>query len=333
MSTPVPFAPGRGIEAMEAAAAETGGKAGAKRLKLADGESAYLRFITPVERMITMRCHDGVPTKPAPAGLQSDKWPAQMSSVCRYDKAFGGHYPDCVICDQKPTNKWGDVIKARPKTFAIACLRTPYNGRMIDAPREFTVKGDGDGAPDKTVKERALVVVEQAGSNFWDNLRPYAMKYGTLSDRDYQITRQGKDKDTKYIPFVEDKDEILYPGSQAWQVYEDEMQRQGLDLDAFILNLASDEYYARFFDRRFTVDKEGKILPAAVGAFGQPAPTPAQQAEADDRLLALRAQLDAGKATVPAAATPPAAPDPWATPAGVGAPAGDDPWGSSGPAY
>jgi hypothetical protein len=49
-----------------------------------------------------------------------------------------------------------------------------------------------------TVKGVPFVgIVKQAVSNFWNQFNAYYARYGTTTDRDYQVTRQGAPRDTK----------------------------------------------------------------------------------------------------------------------------------------
>jgi hypothetical protein len=55
-----------------------------------DGDSTVLRLLTDHDDWIWVNQHSFVKTKPGPK--DAEKWPKSMTSVCRYDKAFAGHY-------------------------------------------------------------------------------------------------------------------------------------------------------------------------------------------------------------------------------------------------
>lgn len=88
---------------------------------------------------------------------------------------------------------------ARPKEqgIGLAVLRdlVPRAGGGFDvvdvtAPTEF--KG-------QTFQARTFGIIQQSPKNFWGSLQGYHDIYGTITDRDYLIVREGGDKDTRYI--------------------------------------------------------------------------------------------------------------------------------------
>lgn len=325
MSDTIAFNPGRGVEAMKAATDFTGGDFRKihhfTMFVPKPGDKVVVRFITPIDKMPVVKFHNFVPTdmRKAPAG--STNWPKTMSAVCRRDPAFTG-FSDCYICDNKIENQQGKVIKATPKMTAIACLRMEYKNDdgstgWTDVPREVKIK-EGDEV--KEVVERSLIMVSMAPSNFWDNIMGYGQRYGTLSDRDYEIERQGEGISTKYIPFPMDKDPELYPGSAKW-AYEQAAETQGLNVDQFIVNQASNEYYARFFDPRFTVNDKGIVVPVS-GASGSPAADAAQESNAE-KIRRLQEEMRQGQVRAEAAT---------ADAFGGSAPTGD-PWANGTPGF
>lgn len=309
MSDTITFSPGRGIEAMKAASEASSGGGDFRKIHYFQiakpGDKVVLRFITPIAQMPVVKFHNFVPTKPGPQGATN--WPKSMSAVCRYDEAFRGGFSDCYICDNKITNAQGRPCKATSKTTALACLRMEYKDPetgatgWTDVPRDVKVK-EGEATVDK--KERSLIVVSMAPSNFWDNVMGYGQRYGTLSDRDYEIERQGEGIKTNYIFFPMDKDPILHPdaGSDIW-VYDQAAKTQGLDVDQIIVNQAKDEYYARFFDPRYTVNDQGIVVPVGNGAAtGTPAAAAAQESTAE-KIRRLQEQVQQGQGRAEAAAT------------------------------
>lgn len=313
------FNPGRGIEAMQAAKAEAEA-AKTNRPKtsyfgLKDGEKGIIRIITPIDKMPHVLYHNYVPTKPAPGSTTPS---APMSAACRVQRAFtrpdgSKVFPDCWICDAKVTNSRGQIIKPTWKMVAVACLREWNGERFIDTPREVEMTLE-DGTK-TTVPQRALVIVAQAPSNFWELILPMSSRTGTLSDRDFEITRSGQGKDTKYVPMPFDTDPLLNPKTEAWNSYLEAAKAQGLDPDKFVIGQASDEYYARFFDPRFTVNDQGKVVPTGTSA---PAPTAAAktaaQSDFDRQIAELQQSTAPAPSAVPSPTPAPAAPyDPWAS--------------------
>lgn len=62
--------------------------------------------------------------------------------------------------------------------------------------------------------------VKQGFPNFWQVLVGFYRRYGTLTDRDYVITRQGNDKNTKYHIVPLDKDPDLETPEQLAERYQ-----------------------------------------------------------------------------------------------------------------
>ena len=62
--------------------------------------------------------------------------------------------------------------------------------------------------------------VKQGFPNFWQVLVGFYRRYGTLTDRDYVITRQGNDKNTKYHIVPLDKDPELETPEQLAERYQ-----------------------------------------------------------------------------------------------------------------
>lgn len=62
--------------------------------------------------------------------------------------------------------------------------------------------------------------VKQGFPNFWQVLVGFYNRYGTLTDRDYVITRQGNDKNTKYHIVPLDKDPELETPEQLAERYQ-----------------------------------------------------------------------------------------------------------------
>lgn len=266
----------RGIVAVEAALAKPvyATERRAKFFGLADGESAIIRFVTDMHDLIPASRHDSVPTKPGPATATG--WPPAMNAVCRHQEAFRGIHDDCYVCDFKIAKKHdpSKLNKPTPKIWAVACLRTdvdkdgkPFaDGGRRDKPRKAMIK-DGDGEA-REVTERSLVVICQAGKNFWDNLLPVALRLGSLCGQDFEVMRHGASLDTNYLFLPLDKDPVLNPSNPdgdgakvRWSNYQDAMDTQGLDLELVISGQASDEYFAKFFDKRYTVNDQGIVVP------------------------------------------------------------------------
>lgn len=238
-----------------------------------DGETAILRFITEATDWITVDQHTQVPTKGKPDG-HTGNWPERMGAICRNDPAFveptgKRMFPDCYICEFL-VGKDKQVKKASPRTWALACLREQVieDGKVVgirDKIREVERKRP-DSDQTEVVKEKDIVVVSQGWKNFWGALQGFAGHYGTITDRDYKITRKGSTTDTEYriIPLDPIKDdrsnEKLAVTTPDGSFTEWGKRYDGVyDLAEIITDQASDRFYGLFFDPRIKVGKEGKV--------------------------------------------------------------------------
>ena len=93
--------------------------------------------------------------------------------------------------------------KPRDLTLGIVVLREEksemVNGRRVltyrDKMEEVTYEKDGE-----TITEKRPIygIVKQSNVNFWGTVAGYWSRYGTITDRDYVVTRTNNDKDTLY---------------------------------------------------------------------------------------------------------------------------------------
>ena len=233
---------------------------------LDDGKSEILRFLTDKDDWIVVDQHQMIPTKKQPADYPKDaKWPEKMGAVCRKDPAFS--YGECYIDDFLVGTGEGKAKVKKPgaRSWALACLREEVmeDGKVVglrDKTREVTIP-EKDGQPEKTVTEKAIVVVNMGYKNFFAILEGFAGRYGTVLDRDYWIKRSGSDTDTTYqiVPM-----DPIETGDGRFDLREPQfMQRYQSDLvlEEVVSERADDHFYARFFDPRFTVIEDGKVVP------------------------------------------------------------------------
>lgn len=221
---------------------------------LEDGEECWIRFLTDLTPggVISVFQHFNAPTRTAPADYKGDSWPSHMGAVCRRDEAFAGMYDDCYICDVlMPSDK---KVKRSKRQWVLGVLREEVreDGLLIgyrDKRRTITIAAK-DGRPEQEIEEPAVVYVNMGAKNFFNPLRGFFGKYGTVLDRDYWIKREGEGLETTYSIIPEDPirtDEGVYTAAdpEVLKKYE------GLaDLEEEIVRRSSDEHYGRFFDTR-----------------------------------------------------------------------------------
>jgi hypothetical protein len=258
----------RGAEAAQAAS-KGGAFARTEFFKLEDKGKVFVRFLTDADEWITVDQHQMVPTKPKPD--DAEKWPEKMGAVCRKDEAFEGLYPDCYICDHIVDGK--KVKRPSGRTWALACIREEVreDGKIVGYRDKIRTvnrpKKDGKEGETEEVKEKDIVVVNMAWKNFFSIMKGFAEFYGTVLDRDYLITRSGDDQGTTYsiIPMdpivVDDEGTVLDLRNPQFQ----DRYATDLVLGDVVAERADDEFYARFFDPRYTATKEGKVEPTGKG--------------------------------------------------------------------
>jgi hypothetical protein len=119
---------------------------------------------------------------------------------------------------------WGTSQLEEPSTrelgVGIAVLRDEVRGadgklHLQDALTDKVIDN-------VTFPARFFGVVQQSPSNFWHTLATSCLsRYGTICDRDYEITREGEGFNTKYsiIPLEQDPDLATIEAVQAFYFY------------------------------------------------------------------------------------------------------------------
>ena len=286
----------RGAEAAQEASKSGGSFARTHFFTLDDGKSIILRFLTEyqfddkhpeLDSWITVDQHQMVPTKGKPSWWpEGANYPDRMGAVCRADPAFARMYDNCYICDHIVDGK--KVRKPSARDWALACIReevigdgsdalggSEMKGRVLgyrDKTREVTIPAK-DGEPEKTITEKAIVVVNQGFKNFFGALKGFGERYGTILDRDYYIKREGNSTDTVYqiVPNDPIDDEN---GNRIDLRNPEHMKRyaHNIDLGEVVAERASDEFYAKFFDPRYVWDdKANEVKPAGSASAETPA--------------------------------------------------------------
>lgn len=114
---------------------------------------------------------------------------------------------------------------ARDQAFGLVVLREEVEAE-VDGRRRRIVQDkivrrewEQDGEV-KSYEGPVYGFVKQGFPNFWSILVGFYNRYGTLTDRDYVITRQGNDKNTKYHIVPLDKDPDLETPEQLAERYD-----------------------------------------------------------------------------------------------------------------
>ncbi|GAA1978896.1 hypothetical protein [Kitasatospora viridis] len=244
-----------------------------------DGESIILRMLTDDPELIWVDQHSFVPTKAAPEGV--DNWPRSMTAVCRKDEALASHFDGCYICDNKLRNNFGHLATPQIRAWAFAVERELVKGDGSEALGGPSKLGVIVGIRDKTVQVEEtgedgqptgavhrfpkIIVINQPMKTFFAHFRQMYGLHKTVCDRDYKVSREGTGKDTAYQVSSLDPVPDLKPGTPAWDRYLQTLDTRSFNLAAIIGEKASDAYYARFFDPRFELDKDGNVVATGQG--------------------------------------------------------------------
>jgi len=292
----------RGADAMEQATKRAGGGPRTSYFSLKDGEQAMLRFVTDHDEWLTVQQHNYVPTKARPDGFAGENWPSSMSAVCRREPAFelpdGWMHEDCFICEHVP-GRDGGPHKPQRRGWALAVLREEVKddeGRMIgitDQQREVERSTQSGGT--ETVQERSIVVVNMGYQNFFGAIKGFANYYGTVLDRDFLVKRRGAGTDTDYdiIPLDpltdEDGNRFDLRNEEHMALYRGDGPSFGEMLEDIVMNNASDDYYALFFDTRVSAPASALKKSDGEGDSNQPS-APKPTSDVDPQHLEAMAQ-------------------------------------------
>lgn len=91
--------------------------------------------------------------------------------------------------------------RARELTVGMAVMREEYSKDGKQAIRDKIEKVEVDGTE---YDARYFGIVKQSHRNFWKNVMVYYNRFGTICDRDFEVTRNGAGKDTDYSFFALD---------------------------------------------------------------------------------------------------------------------------------
>lgn len=235
---------------------------------------------------ITVSSHAGAVTRPAPADYEG-KWPSAMPAVCRNDRNIGKG--DCWLC-ANGKDSYGKDSKQVDRTWTLAVVREEvFSKGVMVGMRDKTVEIEEDG---KKVVVPEIVYVNFSWYNFFGNMAALITTIPgqeSLLNRDVRITRKGTDKNTDYKPSV-------YPALPEYDAEGNVIEVGGVpllldlripehaaiykpfipDLEEAIIERASDDFYAYWFDTskpqpvRGKKDDKGGSTPAQGQATAPP---------------------------------------------------------------
>ena len=124
---------------------------------------------------------------------------------------------------------------------------------------------------------RTFAIIQQSPKNFWGSIKGYFDMYGTITDRDYVIVRDGGDKDTQYIitpmdPVEELRDPAVLQATYGYGVTHSEDDPQRFMFCPETLNEWG-EWYAGEERARSLLVPSAPAAPEATSSVPQFAPT------------------------------------------------------------
>jgi hypothetical protein len=294
-----PAVPARGFRSGAAAAKEGTGFAASRAgfFKIADGELAFVQFVTDPWEWQTVDMHSMVKTKGQPADWEGN-WPDSVTPVCRLNKMGDGMpmFPECYVCEFVK-QKDGKPFKRSSRTWALGVLReevlgdgSPEQGgpqwlgrrrgfrnKMIEmaklGPDGQLLKGP-DGKPTGETELRPEVVIFPMGwKNFFQAVQGAAqVNGGTITNLTFAIQRSGTQLETQYSVTSmgagkQDFNDPKYAEKIGVKVDWEQRDAEGhplkiypaeYDIPKMLMHRASDEFYARFIDPRVTLPSSGK---------------------------------------------------------------------------
>jgi len=275
-------------------------------LSIKSGEKALVRFLTDYDAATDPRSgelvggwlgvkqHQNIRTRPQPADYKGTSWPQRMAAPCRRDPNFAGIYDDCYICDViKPADPF--VKAPSHRLYALGVLREEVvvDGKRVirDQMRKVTRRDASGGETE--IEEPRIVVVNMGKKNFFDPLSAWATRFGTILDRDYEITRQGDGLETTYLIIPEMEQQTAQKADGTTEVFdlrESEFmahylptanevgyaKASDLYLEPIITEKTTDEFYGKFFDPTYNGPNQPASAPVSAPAEDWVTETPVQ---------------------------------------------------------
>jgi hypothetical protein len=129
--------------------------------------------------------------------------------------------------------------QAKERIYALAIVREEYKDENGDVKiRDKMVKREWEDKDGNKKEETGPYYghVKQAVQNFWNTMFRFYQKYGTITDRDYEITRNGNGTDTGFTFIQQEIDPNLKTQEQVDAAY-----KPPLTMEEFMKNMSSYE--------------------------------------------------------------------------------------------
>jgi len=187
------------------------------------GESKAIRFLTDSSDIFIVPVHENVPTHDG----------KNKTFVCR--QAFDA---SCELCSRE---RGAPGQYRRDVGYGVAVLREPVY-EEVDGQKKQTGYRDvtstyevEENGRTVTKKKPYVGIVAQGLRNFWNQIAVISEKYGSLKEREIEITRQGQGTDTTYMAFPLDIKPI--------ENIDTRYAKFAPDIEGFLNRIGSEEYY------------------------------------------------------------------------------------------
>ena len=199
--------------------------------------------------------------------------------------SLGESHDDYLAKHGVKTTVYGsqELVPAEPRemTVGLVALREEYRdaetGKMKVRDVTETIEvteGEGDDKVTREIERVAYRVVKQGYKNFWSQMIGIYNRFGTLSDRDYEITRNGNSTDTTYTIIPLDPIDGLRTDEEVVEHYD-----PPLSLEQWTLNLASYDRAKALFEGKKKETSEGKESAPRTGPVETNPVTPSETKE------------------------------------------------------
>lgn len=194
------------------------------------GETKILRMFYDMEDVYTVWWHDMVECVDG----------RNRSFVCRQEMN-----EPCELCDNADEQS---RTRRRERSLGVAVLRLEHR-------EDGAIVGYSDAVDEVDGKKVPMLgIIKMGPKNFWMKFEHFYQRYGTIIDRDYEITRIGSGTNTDYI-FVPCDPVALPQGYETWRAYLDERYGPFVpDIEEMLKRMVSQDYYDRWLHGKAVED-------------------------------------------------------------------------------
>lgn len=200
------FAPRTGLAAIEEAATAKGSgkqfRSFVPEIRLReDGEQKYILVLTPIDQVATLDLHEWVPVGKGEKS-NGETYTRYEAFLSRKDPLIGEDYDDISDRLERPskTRCYGVAVELEPVMETVRGRNRPKS--FVVKTETFTRKTD-DGEVEVTAPVIGLII--QSAALVWSPLGSLDEAQGPLSELPLQMTRRGKDQNTRYdfVPYMD----------------------------------------------------------------------------------------------------------------------------------